>query len=169
MKRHYNWCDKFSCINISVKRFALLLGLAFRGGVFFYTGTAEPARGISPSILEGVPAGGVVILKYQNSLWKTTIIKDHYIHNLLENSELTGFERIRFGIVIELDGDSHNEKTDYYSQRDNLYNIISKMKDAYITTPACGHPFLKRRGVFATALVVRKTELISNRKFDKHL
>ena len=90
-----------------------------------------PARDISPSILEGVPAGGVVILKYQNSLWKTTIInyiriKDHYIHNLLENSELTGFERIRFGIVIELDGDSHNEKTDYYSQRDNLY-IISKM------------------------------------------
>ena len=81
---------------------------------------------------------------------------------------MTGFERIRFGIVIELDGDSHNEKTEYYSQRDNLY-IISKMKDAYITTPAFGHPFLKRRGIFATALVVRQTELISNHKFDKYL
>ena len=51
-----------------------------------------------------------------------------------------------------------------------IYNIISKRNyNAYITTPAFGHPFLKRRGVFATALVVRKTELISNRKFDKHL
>jgi hypothetical protein len=37
----------------------------------------------------------------------------------------------------------------------------------YITTPPFGHPFLKRRGIFETALVVRKTELISNRKFDK--
>ena len=38
----------------------------------------------------------------------------------------------------------------------------------YITTLPFGHPFLKRRGIFATALVVRNTELISNRKFDKH-
>ena len=43
------------------------------------------------------------------------------------------------------------------------------MKDAYITTPAFGHPFLKRRGIFATALAVRQTELISNHKFDKYL
>ena len=92
---------------------------------------------------------------------KTTIInniriKDQYIHNFLENSKLTGFARIRFGIEIELDGDSHNEKTDYYSQRDNLYIISKRNYNAYITTPAFGHPFLKRRGVFATALVVRK-------------
>jgi len=29
---------------------------------------AAAARANSPSVLEGVPAGGVVILKYQNSL-----------------------------------------------------------------------------------------------------
>ena len=58
---NYYCCDKFRCINISVKRFAFLLGLASRGEMLSYTGTAVPARGISPSILEGVPAGGVVI------------------------------------------------------------------------------------------------------------
>ena len=50
-----------------------------------------------------------------------------------------------------------------------IYIISKRNYNAYITTPACGHPFLKRRGVFETALVVRKTELISNRKFDKYL
>ena len=45
---HYYCCDKFRCINISVKRFALLLGLASRGEMFSYTGTAVPARGIFP-------------------------------------------------------------------------------------------------------------------------
>ena len=118
-----------------------------------------------------LPVGGVVILKYQNSLWKTTIIndiwiKDHYIHNLLENSELTGFARIGFGIAIELDGDLHNERLTINSTGQS---ISKRNDDAYITTPAFGHPFLKRRGVFATALVVRKTELISNRKFDRCL
>ena len=103
-----------------------------RGKLFSYSGTAVPARGTSPSILEGVPAGGVVILKYQNSLWKTTIIndiriKDTYNHNLLENSELIGFACIRFGIRIEFDGEPHNEKADYYIQRDNLYNIKKEL------------------------------------------
>ena len=111
----HNWCDKCRCINISVKRFALLLGLVSRGKLFSCISTAGLVRGNSPSILKGVPAGGVVILKHQNSLWKTTIIndiriKDHYIHNLLENSELIGFARNRFEITIELDGDSHDER-----------------------------------------------------------
>ncbi|MBQ4022359.1 MAG: DUF559 domain-containing protein [Bacteroidales bacterium] len=38
---------------------------------------------------------------------------------------MIGFVCIRFKIVIELDGDWHNEKADYYIQRDNLY-MISK-------------------------------------------
>ena len=46
---------------MSVKRFALSLGLTSLGEIFSYPGTAMPAREISPSILEGVPAGGVVI------------------------------------------------------------------------------------------------------------
>ena len=63
---------------------------------------------------------------------KTTIINDirindRYIHSLFENSELIGFVRIRFEIVIELDGDLHNEKADYYIQRDNLYNIKKEL------------------------------------------
>ena len=171
MKRHYNWCDKFSCINISVKRFALLLGLASRGEMFSYTGTAVPARGIFPFYSRRGAGRRGSNIKHQNSLWKTTIIndiwiKDHYIHNLLENSELTGFARIGFGIAIELDGDSHNERLTINSTGQS---ISKRNDDAYITTPAFGHPFLKRRGVFATALVVRKTELISNRKFDRCL
>ena len=40
-----NRCDKFRCINISVKRLVLLLGLVSRGEMFSYIGTAVPARG----------------------------------------------------------------------------------------------------------------------------
>ena len=46
---------------MSVKRFALSLGLTSLGEIFSYPGTAMPAREISPSFQEGVPAGGVVI------------------------------------------------------------------------------------------------------------
>ena len=41
--------------------------------------------------------------------------------------------------------------------------------NSYITTPAFGHPFFLRRGIFAPALVVRQTKLITNREFDKYL
>ena len=81
---------------------------------------------------------------------------------------MIGFVRIRFEIVIELDGDFTMKRLTI-TFNGTIYIISKRNYNAYITTPACGHPFLKRRGVFATALVVRKTELISNRKFDKYL
>ena len=54
-----------------------------------HSGQLRPKHN-SPSILEGVPLGGVVILKYQNSLWKNAVnndmrIKDYSVNNLLEN------------------------------------------------------------------------------------
>ena len=51
-----------------VMRFVLLQDIFSRGDEFSGNGTTFPARGNSPSVLEGVPSGGVVILKHQNSL-----------------------------------------------------------------------------------------------------
>ena len=56
------------------------------------------AEAQSPSILEGVPLGGVVILNIRIPCEKMTIIndiriKDHYVHNLPENRELLAYAR----------------------------------------------------------------------------
>ena len=89
-------------------------------------------------------------IKHQNSLWKTTIINDiwindHYIHNLLENSELTGFARIGFGIAIELDGDSHNERLTITFN--GTINIKKELGCLYYY-PGLRPPLLKKKGSF---------------------
>ena len=144
----YYCCDKFRCINISVKRFALLLGLASRGEMLSYTGTAVPARWIFPFYSRRGAGRRGSNIKHQNSLWKTTIIndiriKDHFIHNLLENSELTGFARIGFGIAIELDGDSHNERLTITFN--GTINIKKELGCLYYY-PGLRPPLLKKKG-----------------------
>ena len=51
----------------------------------------------SPSVLEGVPSGGVVILKYQNSLWKTAVVVDVLNIAVFENGrKVVGYYIIKY-------------------------------------------------------------------------